>query len=101
MSAIGVKNLLIIGLLGACLALAYRVLDLGITLSYSSVSVEDAHKEVLVVRKFQRMPCSVIDEINDDSVFRKDGLIVISGFEFECKVVPENSVALLHYVGRK
>jgi hypothetical protein len=95
------KNFMITALIVVCAIFAYRIFDLGVSYSYLSDDLKSHQRELKVVGRFQRLPCSSIDMYKDDFlIFQKEGLIVIDGFEFECKLFPGETRKLLYYVGR-
>ena len=95
------KYLVIGALIAICAALTYRIFDLGVSYSYLRDDLKFHQREIKVVSRFQRSPCSSIDMNTDDFViFQKKELIVIDGFEFECKSFLYDTRKLLHYVGR-
>lgn len=81
------KSLTIFFLILLVIVLAYRIFDLGISLTYSDDEIERLQKEMIVISKFQGKDCDEVvggEQLKDD-VFLKDGKIVIEGVEFECK----------------
>lgn len=81
------KNFVLIILTIAVVVLAYRVFDLGVTLTYSNDEIDRLQREVHIVSKYQGYKCSVVTDNPDmkENVFVKDGKVVIDGVEFECK----------------
>ena len=95
------KSFVIAALIVLCVVLAYRIFDLGVSYSYLNDALKSYQSELRVVSRFQRLPCSSIDTNSKDLlIFKKEGLLVIDGFEFECKLFPGDARELLHNVGR-
>ena len=81
------KSIIIFLLVTLAIFLGYRVFDLGVSLTYSSDEIERLQKEILIISKFQGKDCDKVigNEQLKDSIFLKDGKVVIKGVEFECK----------------
>lgn len=86
------KNFFLIVLSIAIVVLAYRGVDLGVTLTYSNDEIDRLQRELHVVSKYQGYECSVVIDNADmkESVFEKDGKVVIDGVEFECEKFLDN-----------
>ncbi|MFT6599616.1 MAG: hypothetical protein ACJATD_000451 [Alloalcanivorax sp.] len=66
--------------------LFYRVLDMGISATYSEASMEATERLVNVLKTYQRRPCSNVDEYKGEyEVLRKNEDYIVGGFLFECR----------------
>lgn len=69
-----------------CVFLIYRVVDLSITLDFTSKELTDLQSDIKIIKKYQGEKCSaVIDKIDGVSIFQKDRYIIIDGVSFSCE----------------
>ena len=79
---------------GLCAYLIYRLVDTNVTLDYARDDLKRANLEIEVILKFQRQPCSTLDNRLDGVRFyKKDDMYVADGVEFVCK--PEGASSYL------
>ena len=85
MRVINGKNVVILILTIIILFLAYRVFDLGVTLTYSEQEISNLQKEAQILEMFQRAPCLPLEKIPEDFMpFEKEGFLVIGTLKFVC-----------------
>lgn len=93
------KVTLIVIFLMVIVILSYRIIDLGVTLTYLEDDLQSANKKSKILVTFQRSRCLSKEDIPKTlSVIEKNGLIIIDGVGFECKVDNEGNRKLLYYV---
>ena len=85
------KNIVITVLGALVLVLAYRVLDLGVTLTYSNQSFANLQNTMMTISKYQGMECSQLNAHDQmrNGFFFKEGKMYIEGVEFECRTDKE------------
>lgn len=89
----------IAGLLVLVAGLAYRVLDLGVTITYLNESAHESQQQLLAMKTYQRAPCS-IDRSVDLPSFEKQGATYIAGLRFECRPKDSSTGSIFFYAPR-
>jgi hypothetical protein len=96
------KNILALALFLGCLALIFRIFDLGVTITYLKDELAQAQGDSHTISKFQRNSCSsVYGKIDGVTIFRKANRIVVNRLEFECKASRNGGEELLFLVGKE
>lgn len=66
-------------------ALLYRVIDVGVSLTFAQEEIEQLRRLNEVVIRYHRTRCEDFDNESQVESFEKDGFLVINGVEFLCE----------------